>query len=110
MTFKNTSGYEPLDLRVLVMPDAIEKKTPGGIIMPETARERDEFAQCEGVLVAVGECSWQGSGPDFTRPIPGDRVLFAKYGGIMIDGTDGNKYRIMNDEDVTARIIGGDDA
>lgn len=106
MSYMNTSGYEPLDLRVLVMPDVVPEKT-GSIFVPETARERDQFAQCEGVLVAAGVNAFSEArqSADFVPPKPGDRIIFAKYGGIMLDGKDGQKYRIMNDADITALII-----
>lgn len=103
----NASGFEPLDLRVLVLPDPIEETTSGGIIIPLAKAERDKFAQQLGTLIAVGENAWEeatGRSPNFHKPQPGDRILFSKYGGVVIDGKDGKEYRVMNDEDVVCRV------
>ena len=102
----NSSGRYPLDQRVLVKPDDVEEVTKGGIILAPTHTEREQYAQIKGTLVAVGENAWAEAkvNPAFRAPEPGDRVLIAKYGGIIIDGKDGAKYRILNDADVTARL------
>lgn len=104
----NTSGFAPLDLRVLVLPDPVEKVTKGGIILPEDNAERKQMAMTFGTLVAVGENAWEeaaGRSPHFSKPKPGDRIVFAKYGGIEIEGRDGQKYRLMNDEDIIGRAL-----
>jgi chaperonin GroES len=106
----NTSGIQPLDLRVLVLPDAVEEKTAGGIILPDQHKDRERYAMMHATLVAAGENAWEEAtarSPNFTRPLPGDRVVIAKYGGVMLTGKDGKDYRIMNDEDVVARVTGG---
>lgn len=106
----NTSGIQPLDLKVLVLPDAAEEKK-GSIFIPETAQEKEKYAMLKGTLVAVGENAWEEAAsrsPEFTRPAPGDRILIAKYGGILLTGDDNVEYRIMNDVDVIARLIGDD--
>lgn len=106
MTTHNTSGFVPLDLRVLVMPDPVEDKI-GSIYVPDSAKEKAEYATIKATLIAVGENAWEEAAARsacFTRPAPGDRVVIAKYGGILLDGEDGRKYRIMNDTDVIAKI------
>lgn len=103
----NTSGMEPLDLRVLVLPDTAETVTRGGIIIPEAAAEQKRMAMTFGTLVAVGENAWEEAvarGPHFSRPKVGDRIVFAKYGGTVLTGKDGKEYRLMNDEDVIGRV------
>lgn len=108
----NRSGFEPLDLRVLVLPDPAETKV-GSILLPDGEVEKKEMAMTFGTLVAVGECAFseagrqaRDNGASFTAPRPGDRVVFAKYGGIQIKGKDGEKYRLMNDEDIIGREQG----
>lgn len=103
----NNSGITPLDLRVLVKPDPVEDKV-GSIFIPESHKEREEHAQIKATLVAVGVNAWAEAKahPEFVAPVPGTRVLIAKYGGILIDGADGEKYRIMNDADVTGVLEG----
>ena len=102
----NTSGFVPLDLRVLVLPDPVEEKI-GSIIKPDSVREQDEWAQTRATLIAVGDNAWEEAkarAPGFSPPRPGDRILFGKYHGQRLDGVDGRKYIIMNDEDVIARL------
>ncbi len=100
---KNESGIFPTEYRVLVRPVEVTEKTKGGIIIPDETKERDQYAQMEGVLVAVSPLAftyddWKGAQP----PKPGDRILYAKYAGALVTGKDGKKYRICNDKDLTA--------
>lgn len=103
---QNKSGINPLDQRVLVMPDKVEQRTAGGIIIPDSALEQKEHAQVKATLVAVGVNAWAEAlaSPAFTAPVPGDRVMIAKYGGVLVKGADGEDYRVMNDEDITALL------
>ena len=86
----------PLQDRVLVRRVAEEEKTKGGIIIPDTAKEKP----AEGEIFAVGNGKADDSGK--LRPLQvkkGDRVLFGKYSGneIKIDGVD---YLILREEDI----------
>jgi co-chaperonin GroES (HSP10) len=103
----NTSGLQPLDVRVLVLPDPVAEKV-GSIFVPDAHKEREKFAQMKGTLVAIGVNAWAEAAQTqgFVKPVPGDRVLISKYGGVLVTGDDGKDYRIMNDEDVTAILIG----
>lgn len=100
----NPSGINPTEYKVLIRPKTIDEKTSGGIIIPDSTKERDQFAQMEGELVAVSPLAftyddWKGAEP----PKPGDRVLFAKYAGAVVKGwKDGQDYRLVNDKDVAA--------
>jgi chaperonin GroES len=103
----NASGVEPLDLRVVVRPDTVEKVTAGGIILPPSKTDTDKFACQKGVLVAVGENAWEEAAsrsPTFRRPLPGDRVMIGKYAGTRFKGVDGEDYVLMNDTDVIGRL------
>lgn len=101
---ENTSGITPVEYKVLVLPDQIDKMSKGGIALPGEVIEKEELAQTDGVLVAVTDMSFQGWECD--TPKPGDRVKFARYAGLMIDGADGKRYRLIKDTDIAA-IIGG---
>ena len=86
----------PLHDRVLIKRVAEEEKTKGGIIIPDTAKEKP----AEGEVVAVGSGAIQKDGK--VRPVSvkkGDRVLFAKYSGsdVKIDGVE---HLIMREEDL----------
>ena len=104
----NSSGIRPLDMRVLVLPDPVEEKTAGGIILIADHVEKQKYATVKATLVAAGVNAWAEAGahPAFVAPIPGARVLIAKYGGVELKGDDGQDYRILNDVDVTATLEG----
>lgn len=91
---------KPLGDRVLIKPCEEKEKTKGGIVLPDTAKEKPQ----EGEIVAVGE----GRKTDDGRSIPislkkGDRVLYGKYSGTEIS-VDGEEYLIMREEDVLAIV------
>lgn len=95
----NKSGFIPLGHRLLVLPDLIEKKSAGGIVLVEETTGRDEMAQVRGTLVAVGDGCWKDTtSSDWAKP--GDRIVFGKYSGLPWNGIDGKKYRVLNDLDV----------
>lgn len=103
---ENPSGIMPTEYRVLVRPKVTDEKTKGGIIIPEQTKERDDFAQIEGELVAVSPFafSYADEWPEGRKPQVGDRVFYAKYAGTTVKGRDGADYRVINDRDVWAVI------
>lgn len=116
----NKSGIHPVGDRVLIKPDSIEEVTTGGIIIPGTVGDMHAMAQSIGTLVDVGADAWihyvekdrEGATvkrQSYSQPFahPGDRVAFAKYGGLQVEGKDGQVYRLMNDEDITAIVEEG---
>lgn len=102
----NTSGIIPTEFKVLVLPDPVEEKTKGGIIIPQNSLERETIAQTKGVLIALSPIAftYENFPANARLPQPGDRVSYAKYAGGFIDGKDGKQYRIMNDRDISAVI------
>lgn len=88
-------NFKPLADRVLVEPAAAETKTAGGIIIPDTAKEKPQ----RGIVVAAGE----GKKDEPTTVKAGDHVLYGKYAGteITIDGKD---YLIMRESDIFAIV------
>jgi chaperonin GroES len=86
----------PLNDRVLVIGIAEKEKTTGGIIIPDTAKEKPQ----EGKVVAVGHGKWDENGKRIPPEVKkGDRVLFGKYAGneIKIDGVE---HLIMREDDI----------
>jgi chaperonin GroES len=86
----------PLQDRVLVKRIQEEEKTKGGIIIPDTAKEKPQ----EGKVVAVGK----GKANDEGKVMPldvkaGDRILFGKYSGTEVK-VDGDELLIMREEDI----------
>ena len=87
---------KPLADRVLVKPAPAETKTAGGIIIPDTAKEKP----LQGEVLAVGN----GTKDEKMILKPGDTVLYGKYAGNEVE-LDGVKYMIMRQSDVLA-ILG----
>ena len=91
----------PLQDRILVQRVEEEERTKGGIIIPDTAKEKP----AEGKVVSVGKGKLDESGKRITLEVKkGDRILFGKYSGteVKIEGTE---YLIMREDDVLG-IIG----
>ena len=86
-------NIKPLADRVLVLPAPAEEKTVGGIIIPDTAKEKP----LKGEVVAVGNGT---KDKDMVLKV-GDHVLYGKYAGTEIE-FDGEKYLIMRQSDVLA--------
>ena len=87
---------QPLADRVLVKPAPAEEKTIGGIIIPDTAKEKP----LQGEVIAVGN----GTKDEAMVLKAGDTVLYGKYSGSEVE-LDGTKYLIMRQRDVLA-ILG----
>jgi chaperonin GroES len=85
----------PLHDRVIVKPAAAETKTAGGIIIPDTAKEKPQ----RGVVVAVGS----GKKDEPMTVKNGDTVLYGKYAGTEIT-VDGQDVLIMRESDILAII------
>ena len=88
-------NVKPLADRVLIEPAPAETKTVGGIIIPDTAKEKPQ----RGEVLAVGN----GTKDHEMTVKPGDQVLYGKYSGTEIE-IDGEKYMIMKESDIYAII------
>ena len=86
-------NIKPLADRVLVVPAPAEERTIGGIIIPDTAKEKP----LKGEVVAVGN----GTKDEDMVVKVGDTVLYGKYAGTELE-LDGNKYLIMRQSDILA--------
>ena len=95
----NESGIYPVDIKVLVKMPEVEKKTEGGIIIPEDAREKKKYDQREGILVAVSPDAFEDW---LDPPRVGDHVLYDRYSGSTVEGDDGALYRLINDVEIGA--------
>jgi chaperonin GroES len=90
----------PLQDRIIVKRVQEEEKTKGGIIIPDTAKEKP----IEGKVIAVGNGKVQEDGK--VRPLDvkaGDRILFSKYAGTEVK-IDGEEHLIMREEDILGVI------
>lgn len=94
--------FRPLHDRVLIRRLTAEEKTSGGIIIPDTAKEKPQ----EGEVVAVGPGKMNEEGQ--LRPLdlkPGDRILFGKWSGTEVK-LGGEELLIMNETDVMGVLEG----
>ncbi len=92
----------PLQDRIIVKRVQEEEKTKGGIIIPDTAKEKP----IEGKVIAVGNGKVQEDGK--VRPLDvkaGDRILFSKYAGTEIK-IEGEEHLIMREDDILGVIEG----
>ncbi|MDI6771227.1 MAG: co-chaperone GroES [bacterium] len=92
---------KPLGDRVVVKPLEEEERTKGGIVLPDTAKEKPQH----GEVIAVGPGEWDEDGKKRIPPDvkPGDRVLYAKYAGTEVKTDDGDLL-ILRASDVLAIV------
>jgi len=94
-------NLKPLADRVIVLPSEAEETTKGGIILPDTAKEKP----IEGTVVAVGPGKVADDGKQVKPEVKiGDKVLYGKYSGTEVT-VGGEEYLIMRESDIFA-IIG----
>jgi chaperonin GroES len=95
-------SFRPLHDRVVVRRLDSEEKTKGGIIIPDTAKEKPS----EGVIVSVGPGARDEDGKYITPDVKaGDRVLFGKWSGTEVK-VDGEDLLIMKESDIMGIIEG----
>ncbi len=95
-----TISLKPLGARVVVEPMEQEEVTAGGIVLPETAKEKPQ----KGKVLSVGAGDRDDKGNRIAMDVKvGDTVLFAKYGGTEIK-IDGKKLLILRESDLLAII------
>ena len=92
---------QPLGDRVVVKPLEAESKTKGGILLPDTAKEKPQ----QGEVIAVGKGKVLDSGAIQALEVKaGDKILYGKYSGNEITTKDGDELLIMREEDILAII------
>ena len=88
----------PLGDRIVVEPLEAEEKTKGGIILPDTAKEKPQ----EGIVRVLGTGKTDDDGKKIAFEVKvGDRVLCSKYGGTEIK-LDGKEYKLLSSDDILA--------
>ncbi|MCG6157922.1 co-chaperone GroES [Rubinisphaera margarita] len=91
----------PLDDRVVVQPVEAEEVTAGGIVLPDSAKEKPQ----RGKVVAVGPGRLLESGERCAVAVAkGDEVLYGKYGGTDIE-VEGTEYKILRESDILAKVV-----
>lgn len=95
-------NLKPLGSRVVIEPIEQEEITAGGIVLPETAKEKPQ----QGMVLSVGPGDRDESGKRIAMDVVvGDKVLFAKYSGTEIK-MDGKKLLILRESDLLAIVVG----
>jgi chaperonin GroES len=96
-----TINLKPLDDRVVVEPMEAEERTPGGIVLPDTAKEKPQ----RGKVLAVGPGKLLENGQRSTMSVAvGDEVIFGKYAGTDIE-IDGREIKILRESDILAKVL-----
>jgi chaperonin GroES len=91
----------PLDDRVVVKPQDAEETTAGGIVLPDSAKEKPQ----RGEVIAVGPGKLLDNGNRGTLSVAvGDVVIYGKYGGSDIE-VDGQEVKILRESDILAKIL-----
>jgi chaperonin GroES len=95
-------ALKPLGDRLIVKPSEEDEVTASGIVLPDTAKEK----QSRGTVVAVGDGAWDDEGEN---RIPmdvaeGDEVLYSKYGGTEVT-VEGDDLLVLRESDVLAKIV-----
>ena len=123
----NKTGIHPTGRRVLVKPDKIEEVTEGGILLPSLELKKHQDVQSTGVFIEAGADCLIHDVVDVYRLVDGEmkhverritrhaqepykfgeRVFFSRYGASHVTGLDGEKYRVMNDTDITGLVDPG---
>lgn len=91
---------KPLEDRVVIKPSPVDEKVQGGIIIPDTAKEKPQ----KGEVVAIGPGKVSDSGEKVSMTVKvGDKVLYGKYSGTEVT-VDGEEYLIVRESDILAIV------
>jgi chaperonin GroES len=93
-------AMRPLDDRVVVEPLEAEEKTAGGILLPDTAKQKPQ----RGKIVAVGPGKVRDNGERTALSVKvGDEILYGKYSGNEVE-VDGKEFKILRESDILAKL------
>lgn len=94
-------GMKATGFTVIVAPvEALEKI--GSIHIPVSAKDKNEIVEQRGRIVSVGPVAFDFADFKGSEPRIGHAVIYAKLAGFQTEGSDGRKYRILNDRDICA--------
>jgi chaperonin GroES len=92
----------PLDDRIVVEPMEAEERTAGGIVLPDSAKEKPQ----RGTIISVGPGKLLDSGERGSLSVNvGDEVIYGKYSGTEIE-VNGRDVKILRETDVLAKVVG----
>jgi co-chaperonin GroES (HSP10) len=116
LTVENLDGSvldripQPTGWRIVILPYRGAEKTKGGIVLSDQTREKQQLTTVCGYVLAVGDLAYKDEGkfPNGPWCQKGDWVIFGRYAGARI-GLDGGEIRILNDDEILARINNPED-
>ena len=98
---KKSINLKPLDDRIVVEPLEAEQVTAGGIVLPDSAKEKPQ----RGTVIAAGPGRTLDSGEKAPMSVAvGDEVIYGKYSGSDIE-VDGREVKILRESDVLAKVV-----
>ena len=98
---KDSIKLRPLDDRVVVEPKEADEVTAGGIVLPDTAKEKPQ----RGTVMAIGPGKLLDSGERGTLSVGvGDEVIYGKYSGSEME-VDGREVKILRETDILAKVV-----
>ncbi len=98
---KDSIKLRPLDDRVVVEPKEAEEVTSGGIVLPDSAKEKPQ----RGTVIAVGPGKLLDSGERGVLSVSvGDEVIYGKYSGSEVE-VDGREVKILRETDIFAKVV-----
>jgi len=96
-----TASLKPLDDRVVVEPTEADEKTSGGILLPDTAKQKPQ----QGKVLAVGPGRLSEAGERLALAVKvGDLVLYGKYSGSDVE-VSGKELKILRESDILAKLV-----
>jgi len=94
-------GLKPIGDRIIVRREAAEEKTSGGILLPDTAKQKPQ----QGKVIAVGPGKPTDKGDRLPLGVKvGDTVLFGKYSGSDVE-VNGTEYKILREGDILGKVV-----
>ena len=99
----NQSGINPVGWRVLIKPQEVREMSEGGIILTtEVSKNREQMGNTTCIVISMGDDCYADEPAPWCKV--GDKVIFAKYAGLLYLGKDGKQYRMVNDKDITGTL------
>ena len=98
---------DPEGTKVVIVPDKIDEKTKGDIWIPASTQRQEQNAVTQGTLVAIGpraEICWNEGDDKETPAKVGDRVIYARYGGIQFKWGK-QIFQLLQDQDVVGKML-----
>jgi len=101
---ENKSGFRATGHRILLIPEEIEEKSKGGIVLVEKTVHAEEQRAVIATVLEIGPDAWSDKSTDYCQV--GDRVLIGQYvGKFHTSPIDGKKYRFVSDLDIISPLV-----